>query len=74
MFIFGISGSRENGSPQKKTATTMQCVGSMEEVACCVPVADIKDVYLLGFMITGALLIGLGVALVYRKIKSWVSC
>ncbi|KAI4900635.1 hypothetical protein NFI96_029196, partial [Prochilodus magdalenae] len=31
---------------------------------------DIEDVYLFGTMITGFLLIGLGIALVYRKIKS----
>ena len=30
---------------------------------------DIEDVYLFGIMITGFLLIGLGIALVYRKIK-----
>ncbi|ROJ62529.1 hypothetical protein DPX16_21515 [Anabarilius grahami] len=36
-------------------------------------VEDIKDIYLFGTMITGLLLIGLGIALVYREIRKTVT-
>ena len=36
-------------------------------------VEDIEDVYIFGTMITGYLLIGLGIALVYRKIRGSVT-
>ncbi len=36
-------------------------------------VEDIEDIYIFGTMITGHLLIGLGIALVYRKIQKMVT-
>ena len=39
-------------------------------VACLAPLSmeDVEDLYLFGFMVGGLLLLGLGVALTYRKI------
>ena len=36
----------------------------------CLAILSIEDLYIFGTMITGYLLIGLGIALVYRKFRS----
>ena len=71
-----IFSTRKSGSGEPACPDGTHPAGYIQDawenwrVACLTPfsVEDVEDLYLFGFMVAGHLLLGLGAALIYRKI------